>query len=129
MKNIDKNVDKDVAAMLQSLKKYDILAESVAPVLMARPKLVELKDPNIEDDLEDVELEEDSHLKGGKKSEWSDNDKDIFKGTAEKVTDKVKNAFKPKDKKDDKEKVEEGADPEVLEWMKRFAKLGKMSGY
>jgi hypothetical protein len=27
------NVDKDVAAMLASLKKYDILKESVAPVL------------------------------------------------------------------------------------------------
>jgi hypothetical protein len=34
-------MDKDVAAMLQSLKKYDRLTESVAPVLMARPQIVE----------------------------------------------------------------------------------------
>lgn len=35
--NIMENIDKDVAAMLGNLKKYDKLVESCAPVLMARP--------------------------------------------------------------------------------------------
>jgi len=122
------NVDKDVAAMLQTLKKYDKLVESVAPVLMARP------------------VAEDSHLEGGKKSKWSDDPKDHFKSSTEKFVDK----FKKGDKKEDKKKVEEskvcphcqcdpcecpgetvkeGADQEVLNWMKRFSKLGNMKGY
>ena len=41
------NVDKDVAEMLQSLKKYDILAESIAPVLSRKTKIDET--PNKED--------------------------------------------------------------------------------
>jgi hypothetical protein len=157
-----KEVDKDVADMIKSLKKYDMLAESVAPVLARKADVKEdshlangkkskwsdddgdifktsaekaadkvknafkPKDKK-EDDSEKVD--EDSHLANGKKSRWSDDDGDIFKGTAEKTFDKVKNLVKPKDNEDDSEKVAEGVDPEVLEWMRRFAKLGKMSGY
>lgn len=45
---IMEEIDKDVAAMLRSLKKYDMLAESVAPVMMARPKVVESEDAGVE---------------------------------------------------------------------------------
>jgi hypothetical protein len=132
-------VDKDVAAMLSNLKKYDILKESMAPVLEKK------KD----------------------KSEWHNQDKpeDHFKGSVEKFTDKFKKKDEKKDKveeetetskthkggtvtktekglthksggayggdkdhdkKDDKDELDEAADAEVLEWMKRFANLGNM---
>ena len=42
---MNNNVDKDVAAMLSSWKKLDKLTESCAPVLMARPKLVDEAKP------------------------------------------------------------------------------------
>lgn len=190
---IMENVDKDIAAMLDSLKRLDKLTESVAPVL-ARKKVLENSDrewaqllqilkgmpearsadidtlgeiasnvavkispmfritddllddiyselhhspqgdlfekkakpdfldvdkdgdkkesmkkaigdkKNGESDSEGGELDEDSHLKNGKKSKWSDDPKDHFK----------------------EEKVEEGADPEVVAWMARFSKLGRM---
>jgi len=117
---IMENVDKDVAAMLSSLKKLDKLTESVAPVLekKAKPDFLDMdKDGNKkesmkkaindkkngESDSEGGELDEDSHLKNGKKSKWSDDPKDHFK----------------------EEKVDESADQEVIAWMKRFAKLGK----
>jgi hypothetical protein len=181
------NVDKDVAAMLQSLKKYDKLTESVAPVLMARP-LEEKKDGKPEwlinaekkaERKEGKDVEEDSHLAGGKKSKWSDDPKDHFKAGKEEVEEKwagdtklnpeKKGMFKGKSKADleselshlkksgphekgsagyTKEKelnfairaksgwkegveevVKEEADPEVMEWMKRFASLGNMKGY
>lgn len=90
------NVDKDVAAMLASLKKYDKLVESVSPVLGM------------------VTLGE----KKGDLPPWLKKDKD------ESDSEGGETDAKKEDKKD--EKVEEGADPEVLAWMKRFAKLGKM---
>ena len=131
------NVDKDVAAMLESLKKYDILKESVAPVLTARkidekkggkPEWLEDAEKKSENkegesDSEGGELDEDTHLAGGKKSKWSDKPEDHFKGPIDKIADK----FKKKD--DKKEEVKEEADQEVLSWMKRFSNLGKMSGY
>lgn len=55
LKNKDKgtpqmeNVDKDVAAMLQSLKKYDMLAESVAPVLGMKTVTMEKSKPDFLD--------------------------------------------------------------------------------
>lgn len=185
---IMENVDKDVAAMLNSLKKYDMLKESVAPVLGmyslgekkgGKPEWLENAEKKAEkkagpedkgesdgegSDLdEDTErnpweklatdkkgdekshtttkggevkktdkglthksgVKEDSHLEGGKKSKWSDDPKDHFKGPVEKIKDKLTG----KDKKDNKEEVKEEADPEILEWMNRFSKLGNMKGY
>lgn len=114
--NIMENVDKDVAAMLQSLKKYDKLTESCAPVLMARPKLVN---------------EEDDKKEG---NPWRDLAKKD--DTKDSKTIKTKSGLKHEkdfdakdDKKDDKEEMNEGADTEVLAWMKRFAALGNMKGY
>jgi hypothetical protein len=111
------DVDKDVAAMLQSLKKYDKLVESCAPVLgMKTLTMNEKKKP----DFLDVDKDED------KKEPFTKAVKDM-----EKKDDKKPDFLKKKDegKKDDKEDVKEGADPEVLEWMQRFLKLGNMKGY
>ena len=147
---IMENVDKDVAAMLKSLKKYDRLVESCAPVLMARPKPYvgegwdedqakkeKLKAPpeevNIEEEKDDLEEEGNPWEKLGK-DEKKDEKKDGEKSTTSKggeVT-KTKTGLVHKGKYgegDKKEKVEEGADPEVLEWMNRFSKLGNMKGY
>jgi hypothetical protein len=41
-----------------------------------------------------IGLQEDTHLKDGKKSKWSSDPKDIFKNAPEKVADKVKKAIK-----------------------------------
>ena len=145
--NIMENVDKDVAAMLQSLKKYDTLKESVAPVLAARPKLAEKEDffhnPNIPADQQlkappkEVQIDEGPHTQHGmpeKKPGLGSKIAGAVKGVAKKVADKVA----PGDdellsrleketggKRPAKESVEEGADPEVLSWMNRFSKLGR----
>lgn len=147
---IMENVDKDVAAMLGNLKKYDKLVESCAPVLMARPKPYvgegwdedqakkeKLKAPpeevNIEEEKDELEEEGNPWEKLGK-DEKKDEKKDGEKSTTSKggeVT-KTKTGLVHKGKYgegDKKEKVEEGADPEVLEWMNRFSKLGNMKGY
>jgi len=147
---IMEEIDKDVAAMLKSLKKYDRLVESCAPVLMARPKPYvgegwdedqakkeKLKAPpeevNIEEEKDELEEEGNPWEKLGK-DEKKDEKKDGEKSTTSKggeVT-KTKTGLVHKGKYgegDKKEKVEEGADPEVLEWMNRFSKLGNMKGY
>jgi hypothetical protein len=126
--NIMENVDKDVAAMLASLKKYDKLTESVAPVLMARPKPVvteeEKEDKNpwekLASDKKDDEEKTSKTHKGGTVTKTE-------KGLVHKAADKK--VDEKKEVEEDKEKVEEGADQEVLAWMGRFAKLGNMKGY
>lgn len=86
------NIDKDVAAMLETLKKYDQkLTESVAPVLEKKSK----------PDFLDVDSD------GDKKEPWKKAEKD----------------------KEEKSEIDEGVDPEVLDWMKRFARLGNIKGY
>lgn len=132
------NVDKDVAAMLSSLKKYDKLAESVAPVLMG--KVLEKKDgkPEWLEKAEKKAEEKDSKEKVDEeeKNPWMDlakkDDKKDGKTTKTKTGLKHEKDFDAKkDKKEDDEKddLDEGVDPEVLEWMKRFANLGNMKGY
>lgn len=86
------NVDKDVAAMLESLKKYDKkLMESVAPVLEKKSK----------PDFLDVDKD-------------GDKDEPMKKANSEKA--------------DKESEISESTevDQEVLAWMKRFNKLGKM---
>ena len=157
------NIDKDVAAMLNSLKKYDMLTESVAPVMGmvtlgekkgAKPDFLDfdkdedkkepmtkaLKDKKEqESDSEGGEIDESEAVSEFYHYEKSDKGKknDAFKKKEDKESaDKKKqekSLWKKKESgkldEDDKEKVEEGADQEVLTWMKRFASLGKMSGY
>ena len=105
------NVDKDVAAMLNSLKKYDMLTESVSPVL-GMVTLGEKKKPDFLD---------------------FDKDEDKKEPMTKALKDKEKKAG-PTDESDSEggeidESAQTGADQEVLTWMKRFASLGKMSGY
>lgn len=113
------NIDKDVAAMLNNLKKYDMLKESVAPVL-------ERKKPKEEEKEEEIKEEDES------KNPWRDlskKDKESTHtgGTVTKTEKGMKHSAG--DKKDKKDEVKEGADTDVLAWMKRFANLGNMKGY
>lgn len=87
------NVDKDVAAMMESLKKYDKLVESVAPVLGMKT------------------------LGEEKKPDFPDIDKD---------NDKEEPIAKAAKDKEENEEVSESADQEVLDWMTRFSKLGRI---
>lgn len=110
------NVDKDVAAMIASLKKYDKLKESVAPVLMARP-LTEKGKPEW---LEDAE----------KKAEGKGAKKDDKKKEEVKEAKECKTCHcAPCECDGEKDDMMEGVDADVLNWMKRFAKLGNMKGY
>lgn len=102
-------VDKDIAAMITSLKKYDMLAEAFVP-MSPMGRLAEKKEID-EDELNDVDSGEDNDVELNEKS----------KKPWEKDEEKV-------DEKKDK-KVDEGVDPDILKWMGRFAKLGKMTGY
>ena len=163
------NVDKDVAAMLKNLKKYDMLVESCAPVLMARPKPYVAEKKEAEEDIEEAkakvdkeddeeQLDEDGiDLDAAKKSGAKvtigkshgprASEKDGFKsshigGAGQKQGDQrggkanvstsggsVPPVVGSGKKRAVAEVVAEGADPEVLEWMKRFASLGNMKGY
>lgn len=60
-------------------------------------------------------------LKKGKGDDKKANDERNEKAGAD--------VFKSNRGSDKKEDVKEGADPEVLEWMQRFSKLGNMKGY
>jgi len=97
------NIDKDIEAMLENLKKYDILKESVSPVLGM------------------VTLGE----KKGELPPWlkKDGDKDDKSNKDDK---EEKSNEADKSDKDEKKEVDEGADPEVIAWMKRFDKLGRL---
>ncbi len=142
------NVDKDVAAMLASLKKYDKLVESVSPVLgmvTLGEKKGDLPPWLKKDDDKKEDKKDDTDSEGGEIDE-SLNEKDEGKHNNGKTTGfkaVAKNAAKEYGSKEAGEKVagavhakmakagklEEDStpDPEVLEWMARFSKLGKMS--
>ena len=142
-KEIMENVDKDVAAMLGNLKKYDKLVESCAPVLMARPKPYvgegwdedQAKKEKLKAPPEEVNIEEGEEDKKKNKNPWEDLGKDKEEEEAtpgtETTTHKGGKVTKTKTGLVHK-KVDEStdiADPEILEWMSRFAKLGNMKGY
>ncbi len=135
-------VDKDVAAMLNSLKKYDKLTEGVlgmATVGMANAKIVE--DDNDKDDAEidadknDIEADEldesgpakkdvPAFLRKEKGGDWKTSKDDLDKEDEGKASSKA-----GLDKKKEEKGINEGADTDVLEWMSRFSKLGNMKGY
>jgi hypothetical protein len=146
---IMENVDKDVAAMLKNLKKYDTLVESCAPVLMARPKpyIAEKEEVEEEDFFHNPKVPANKQLKAppkevnieegeeDKKNPWEDLGKDKEEKEAqpgdETTTHKGGKVTKTTTglvhrKVDESTDV---ADPEVLEWMSRFSKLGNMKGY
>lgn len=137
------NVDKDVAAMLNTLKKYDKLTESVlgmATVGMANKRVVEddndADDAEIDADKNDIEADEldesgpakkdvPAFLRKEKGGDWKTSKDDLEKEKDDKISDPKTLA------KNNGTKVDEsaGVDPEILEWMGRFAKLGNMKGY
>lgn len=139
---MENNVDKDVAAMLSSLKKLDKLTESCAPVLMARPKLVNEEDKHKPEWLEKAEKK--AEKKEDVKEDAEDNpwkklakkeEPSSHSGKTVKTSSGVRHE-RDYDAKDDKkgnidgdDDLNEGVDPEVIAWMKRFAALGNMKGY
>jgi len=137
-KIMEKNVDKDVAAMLASLKKLDKLTESCAPVLGMRTLGEKTGKPEW---LEDAEKK--AERKEGKKAdkedieEGTDEDNNPWKNLAKKdekngKTTKTATGLKhekdysaKKDKEEDKEDKEdkEDIDEDIMSWTKRFAAL------
>ena len=154
-------IDKDVAAMLNSLKRYDKLNESVLGMVtlsMAKPTVVEAGPKKSEvpaafrkekggdwktsqKDLDKEESESPTSKKGlenlkkekkldefytyDTKEDQEDRDwKKKEKGDADKKKKEEDKSWRYKKTLDKKEDVKETADPEVLAWMARFAKLG-----
>ena len=149
---IMENVDKDVAAMLASLKRYDTLKESVAPVLGmqtlgekkggkpewlidAEKKAEKKEGKSGESDSEGGEIDESEEknpwekLASDKKEEEPKSHKTAKGGTVTKSEKGLTHKGTYGGEKEVKEAVQEQADPDVLEWMNRFSKLGNMKGY
>lgn len=138
--NIMEKMDKDVEAMLKSLKKYDMLAESVAPVLARRPVVEQEEHCHdcdhpmdkcvCEETVEEGAKKQDIPAfmrKGSGKDDWKTSKEDLKKEDEKNLSSKE---GLEKAKKDSGIKEsEDTADQEVLNWMKRFSKLGDMKGY
>ncbi len=135
------NIDKDIEAMLNNLKKYDILKESVAPVL----GMYTLNEKGKKPDFPDIDKDKDKKepiSKAAKDKEakeldekkewtppWLKDKKDGDKDDKSNKDDKEEKSNKAdKSDKDEKEDIKEdiGPDPEVIAWMKRFEKLGRL---
>ena len=146
------NVDKDVAAMLNTLKKYDKLNESVLGMTNVGGPSRKLE----EDERKQTPAKANvpAALRKEKGGDWKVSKKDLddeekksltYRGKVdeekeEKKADKLPPWLKDKEEKVDEdgiegqvdeesEKVDESADTDTLNWMKRFAKLGNMTGY
>jgi hypothetical protein len=130
---IMENVDKDVEAMLTSLKKYDKLNESVLGMVTLGKAGTKIKEEgNPWENLGKEDKEKDLKDGESKKSSTGGTTTKTKTGLVHKQkSEDVKEADEVDEKVDeeDKDKVEESADPAVLDWMSRFAKLGNMKGY
>lgn len=116
------NVDKDVAAMMNSLKKYDKLNESVlgmTSVGFAGAAKTNIKEEG--PDKKDVP----AFLRKEKGGDWKTTKADLEKEKDSRISDPKTLA------KNTGKKVDEtvSADADTLAWMSRFAKLGNMKGY
>jgi hypothetical protein len=137
-------MDKDVAAMMASLKKYDKLNESVlGMVTLSKPKIVAEAEEVDEDAVDDFKAKggkvEELPYKGGNK-EKAEAGKSMGskhlgteggKGTKGQVTGqgaRVSTKDKPVPPVVKTNESAE-ADADVLAWMSRFSKLGNMKGY
>jgi hypothetical protein len=140
--SVMENIDKDVAAMMASLKKYDILAESVAPVLAPRnlaekkggkPEWLEDAEKKAEDkdEADDSVMEKDEGKhNNGKTTGFKAVAKNAAKEYGSKEAgERVAGAVHAKMKAAGKLEEDSGPDQEILDWMKRFSKLGNMKGY
>lgn len=116
------NVDKDVAAMMNSLKKYDKLNESVLG--MTNVGFAGGAKNNIKEagpDKKDIP----AFLRKEKGGDWKTTKADLEKEKDSRISDPKTLA------KNTGKKVDEAAtaDADTLEWMSRLAKLGNMKGY
>ena len=130
------NVDKDVAAMMASLKKYDKLNESVLGMVtlsMAKPKVVEAGKPwedKEEEDKEEIDEKDEGKHNNGKTTGFKAVAKNAAKEYGSKEAgEKVAGAVKAKMAAAGKLEESSEVDPEILDWMNRFSKLGNMKGY
>ena len=115
------NVDKDVAAMINSLKSYDKLTESVIGMVtmtMAKPSIAEAGPTKHE--IPAAQRKE----KGG---DWKASIKDVKDSESKDKISHKDTLAKNSGKKIDETK--DVADAEILNWMNRFSKLGNMKGY
>lgn len=121
-------IDQDIQVWLKKFKEYDSLVEASKPDFLDVDKDGD-KDEPMKKALKDKEKDLDesaddkkpAFLKKGKGDDKKANDE-----RNKKVGADVFKSNRGSDKKDD---VKEAADPEVLEWMQRFSKLGNMKGY
>lgn len=121
-RNTMENIDSDIARVMKGFSQYDALKASKAIVSEKKKDEKEEK----------IDEEGNPWAKGGSKSEEADDKKETKTHKGGTVT-KTETGIKHKgtyggEKKDVKESAPE-ADAEVLEWMQRFSKLGKMSGF
>ena len=139
------NIDKDIAAMLTSLKKYDKLNESVLGMTttkMSRPVVAETSQQRGTADTEKTAQDafaakraqkrrddDEAWAKSKGKSPVAETEKKPDFLDFDKDQDKKEPMTKALKDKEKKEEVSEGADQETLNWMKRFANLGNMKGY
>lgn len=133
------NIDQDIQTWLSRFKDYDKLRASKAPVMekKAKPDFLDVdKDGDKKESFKKAEKDKEAVKEDDEsgKNPWeklASGDKDDKK---EKVGDSHKTAKGGTVTKTDKglkhvkESAEE-ADAEVLDWMKRFSKLGNMKGY
>ncbi len=159
-------MDKDVAAMIKSLKTYDKLTEGVLGMVTINMKpAISEKDEGKHNNGKETGFKavaanaakEYGSKEAGNKVAGAIHNKMKASGKLEEADDKESDdsklpAFLRKGKADGKEaaderneksgaevwkdargkdaiKESEGVDPEILEWMSRFEKLGKMTGY
>lgn len=145
-------VDKDVAAMLGNLKKYDKLVESCAPVLGMKTLTNRLSEEGQPWEANTAETETVDEAEGydgpvthGKYNEPRKSEKTDYgskhigsatgkgakgqqRGMAANVSTKDK-TVPPVVGSGKKQVTESEVDQDVLSWMNRFAKLGNMKGY
>lgn len=107
------NIDNDVAAMIATLRKYD--------TMVAEKKVTKVKENGESDKKNPWEK-----LGADKKDNVEKSSKTHKGGTVTKTDTGLlhKGTYGR-----DKDEVKETADPEVLNWMSRFSKLGNMKGY
>lgn len=141
--NIMENVDQDVAAMLKSLKTYDKLVESCAPVIGM--KTLNSKEVVKETDWGNLGAEyRDKKSSTGGTIKSSDSglvhkakpltgkapaDKNPSKKPESGASGGNVHISRDDDKKMSSDDLEESVDQDILDWMNRFSKLGNMKGY
>ena len=135
------NVDKDISTWLDRFKAYDELRASKNPVMekKAKPDFTDVdKDGDKKESWKKAEKDKEAMCEEDEKNPWeklaSDKKDDKDEVGKETKTHKGGTVTKTKTgivhkKADESVEVKENADPEVLEWMTRFSKLGNMKGY